>query len=121
MPTKDEHLRKATHNEKFFDDFNLASSAYPDWAITVLFYSALHYVEAFFAAQTPAIHCATHPQREGLINQHLRSIYGDYSDLKNDSLAARYGMKEFTRENITRDILPCFEVIKRRISSNPPN
>lgn len=115
MPTKSQHLRQATHNEKFFDDFDLTHSEFTDWAVVVLFYSALHYVEAFFAQHK--IHCNTHAQRDPEINKRLSGLYIEYSDLKNDAVEARYKMKKFTTDEIKSNIMPTFDTIKAAISA----
>ncbi len=61
MGTKEGHLAKARSNEESLASLNLDNSRFLDWAITVMFYAALHYVDAFLAtsatsqqpAQTP--------------------------------------------------------------------
>jgi hypothetical protein len=46
MPIPEKHFQKALYNEKFFNDIK---QNYTDWAITGIFYSALHLVDAFLA------------------------------------------------------------------------
>ena len=45
---KEWHLRKALANEQLASTLPLSESAV-EWAITVLFYAAVHYVQAYFA------------------------------------------------------------------------
>ena len=61
LPTRDEHLDKAVRNEKLAQV--LRQSAFPDWAVTVYFYSALHYCHIVLAVygQHPQSHDATGP------------------------------------------------------------
>jgi len=47
LPTVTEHLSWAQGNEKFADSFYLDDQIEINWAITVLFYSAVHYVDAY--------------------------------------------------------------------------
>ena len=46
MPTEKDHSTKAEYNETFFQK---TKNNYQDWAITGLFYSALHYVDALLS------------------------------------------------------------------------
>jgi len=88
MPNKPNHLRQAQHNKTFFESIN--QQLYSDWAATALFYTGLHYIDAYFATQN--IHPMGHPVRDRLINQNavLRAVYGDYRSLKDASHNARY-------------------------------
>jgi len=87
VATKDEHLAKAGHNEKF-----VAAIVDPfwDWAITGIFYAALHYLMAFLA--TKGDHPGTHQVRNSHIHRDatLKPIYVDYRELQNESEDARY-------------------------------
>jgi len=49
MPTKDEHVKKAVENEKFASSLDDGAQAGVNWKLVVLFYTALHYVEAYLA------------------------------------------------------------------------
>jgi hypothetical protein len=88
VPSKDEHLEQTRHNRRFFD--SLDTDAYSDWAATALFYTALHYLDAFLA--TLGIHPLRHPDRtrEVRARLELREIFDDYRFLKDYSENARY-------------------------------
>lgn len=90
MPKTKEHLRKATDNESFADSLDLKVPVNVDWAITALFYAALHYVEAYFAIRN--FHSPDHRTRDSAIHrdQGVKVIFDDYSELKNYSINARY-------------------------------
>lgn len=90
MPSLDEHLRQAEHNERFVDIFDLKSSPYLDWALTGIFYSAIHYVEAALA--TRAKHPLSHSERNTLIHLYIKNndVYDDHRDLMEDSRDVRY-------------------------------
>ena len=60
---KIKHLSKATHNEDFFKSFNLDDTRFRDWVVVALFYSLLHYYEAYFAMNNK--HSKTHDKNEG--------------------------------------------------------
>jgi hypothetical protein len=102
MPTREEHLRKARHNEQFYATVDAA--AYSDWAITVIFYAALHYVDAFLARIGGGINPGAHDVREGWVQREaqLRPIAFQYMRLKNRSRNARYAAVHFTPEEVRR-------------------
>ena len=90
MPSTDEHLRQAKQNEGFVDSFDLKSSPYLDWALTGIFYSAVHYIEAVLAINGK--HPIVHSQRNTWICMYINNsdIYDAHRDLKDDSRDARY-------------------------------
>ena len=88
MPLKPEHISKAEHNEKLAE--TLSRTAYLDWAVTVIFYAALHYVDAILAASV--VHPETHSERNDAIgtNAKLLKIRAEYRILETLSRNARY-------------------------------
>ena len=93
------HLWQARRNEKLAKQL-LHDLDYKEWAVTVTFYSGLHYVEASFT-QIPTIgHSETsmptswnksiHSWRENLIISNFPSIHSNYRKLQNSSMIARY-------------------------------
>ena len=96
MPTKDEHLRQARHNEQYLLTFDLATSLYLDWAITAIFYTALHYLRSLmsrllFTNVSGYGDMDKAFDRLSLLKRNP-AIYADYRQLKDDSWAARYNM-----------------------------
>ncbi len=89
MPTKAEHISKAELNEAFAD--TVSRTSYLDWAVTVLYYAALHYVDSVLAVSGE--HPTKHKDRHPLIrtNATLRTIHGEYRTLETLSWNARYG------------------------------
>jgi hypothetical protein len=73
---------------------------YKEWAATVTFYSALHYVEAALSQIASIEHSETsmphgwtrsiHAWREDLIFSNFSNIYHEYRKLSNSSMIARY-------------------------------
>ena len=49
MPSTNEHLAKAQGNKTFAYNLGVTTPTAIGWALTALFYSALHYVEAYNA------------------------------------------------------------------------
>ena len=105
MPSEAAHIAKAERNERFYDSVtrNLASSQehYHDWAVTGLFYSSLHYVDAYLDVGL-GLHPESHIQRRGLVAKvhQLRSIERLYTTLYLISLEARYGISTFTEADV---------------------
>jgi len=121
MPTKEEHINKAEHNEKFANTLFNPNSEYFDWLTTALFYSSLHYIDAYLA--TKGIHPSSHANtdedvgRDSHVYKHFkRPLYKDYSYLKSQSINARYDTITFTYNNIISDIKPTHDAIKSKIT-----
>ncbi len=89
MPSLNEHLAKSEHNEGLADAL-ATKTQYFDWAVTVLFYAALHYVDAVLSAsRTDPL---SHEQRHTAmgVNDTLRRIFPEYRSLETMSRNARY-------------------------------
>lgn len=119
MPSLAEHAHKVAHNEAFFRGFDLDTTPYLDWVVVVVFYSALHPVEAF--AATRGEHFETHLEREQFVwaSPELRPVYTHYRRLYDDSLDARYEIRTFTPDEVRGLITNHFEPLKQHISSLP--
>lgn len=102
MPSEDDHLAQARHNEEFAD-FLLAQSdeRFLGWAVTSVFYAAVHYGRAFLRFKSgPAI--TSHP---GFETHFLRisrdqSLYNLYRRLKDESERARYDCAHYTKNDV---------------------
>ena len=90
MPNTNEHLAKAQGNKTFAYNLSVTTPTAIGWALTALFYSALHYVEAYNAKYHQ--HFSRHEDlsREIGRNPVLQPIYDDYKDLLAFSWNARY-------------------------------
>lgn len=104
MATEQSHLRQARHNEEFLATFNLGATPYLDWAVTAIFYAALHYIRALAAR-----HLFTNIARYGELERVFArlqifrpypGVYADYRQLKDDSRAARYDMRIFLPQEV---------------------
>jgi uncharacterized protein (UPF0332 family) len=95
------HLRQARHNEALASQLGSPPIEAYDWAITILFYSVLHFVDAYLLQQhgiVPRGHSATlnrrtgqrNPGRNDYVNQHLPLISSAYRILYDTSRLARY-------------------------------
>ena len=90
MPSTNEHLAKAQGNKTFAYNLGVTTPTAIGWALTALFYSALHYVEAYNAKYGQ--HFSKHEDLSRDIGRNpvLQPIYGDYKDLLVFSWNARY-------------------------------
>jgi len=100
MPTSDQHYKKALKNIDFYENI---SAIHPDWAMTGLFYSALHFVDSFLATRTDdGIHPENHDYRNDCVRKvsDLKPIYPYYRALQDFGHRARYKMDAFTQKQV---------------------
>jgi hypothetical protein len=111
VPSRSEHLAKAESNQRLAIAFQ--SDPHVDWSVTVLFYAALHLVEATLAP----IHSMNHTDRNQNIQQdpHLQAIYLLYRELYRRSLDARYDCVPFTALQARHLYVTRYEPIKRQL------
>lgn len=115
MPSKKEHLRKADEDEQFVAALDSSQSYNLPWAITAMFYAALHHVEGYFAGL--GVHSADHRTRDSSIRRDpkLKRIYRHYSELKNFSINARYYMVRFSEADLA-SLWPHLKAIRTHLS-----
>ena len=105
MPSEAAHVAKAERNERFCDSVtrNLTSSQehYHDWVVTGLFYSVLHYVDAYLDVGL-GVHPESHFQRRGLVAKvhQVRPLERHYTTLYLISLETRYDVSTFTEADV---------------------
>ena len=89
-----EFLERAEHNERFLSTLDLNRTEYLDWAVTIAFYVALRYVDAFFFPIRPA----DHRERLRMVATNLRTqpISNSYRELFNQARDARYELFVFS-------------------------
>lgn len=87
MPSRDEHLAKADHNAEMLQVL-LGDHSSPEWATVLLFYRAVHLVEAWFALR--GSHNRSHQIRSRAVHRGLPEIAAEYDDLVKASRLARY-------------------------------
>lgn len=121
MPTREEHLRQASRNEQV--SF-LLQADHPDWAVTTLFYAALHYVEAYFytnpgnpnSSPWPQ-HYASHVERLKGVRERLPGMFTHYELLLTRSIDARYNCQNFTTTHVEQLRRRRLELIKQFVQS----
>ncbi len=100
MPTKEEHLEKAIGNEALGLSMPLDTQTSIDWALVMLFYAAVHYVEAYLALS--ALHLRSHTTRDSYVGRDskLKKIFQEYQDLKFYGYNARYEVLGFSASDV---------------------
>src|SRR5690242_11659410 len=83
------HLVQARHDYALYQELK-DRGQYLDWAVTALFYTALHLVEACLVEKHRLGGEKIHKQRDSAIYAHLRPIYSQYDLLHTRSTWARY-------------------------------
>ena len=99
MPELQRHLPQAEKNERLANAMVSLSERYTEWEVTILFYSALHYVDAFLA--TRGLHPKDHRERQDLVAD-LTDLARYYEILFKRSMNARYHLYEFTPQEVDR-------------------
>lgn len=98
------HQKQAKHNEEllnepcFPDPCTANPSSYKDWDVTILFYSALHYVQAYLCKNASRYRTSfiNHTDRNNYLSnismtdRAIASVIDDYVDLFNASIFSRY-------------------------------
>jgi hypothetical protein len=115
MPQQDDHIRQARHNAQFLSTFDLNATPYPDWAITVAFYTAVHLVEAHFARNN--IHYTDHKRRNREVSRSLRQIGRNYITLYNQSRTARYNCQHVTPADAEQVLINDYEPVRAHLSA----
>jgi hypothetical protein len=97
--TPAEHYAQAQRNEAFYRRIGSSHSAQPEWAVTALFYVAVHELEAALLALNEASP-KNHAQRKAAMRQHFLPAAKDFEQLHQMSMAARYECKRHSQSDI---------------------
>jgi hypothetical protein len=112
VPSRQQHLVKAESNQRLAIAFQ--NGPHVDWSVTVLFYAALHLVEAALA---PAVHSPNHSARHQTVqvDPRFQQIYRHYRELYYRSLDARYDCVFFSILQAQHLYVTSYEPIKRHL------
>jgi hypothetical protein len=101
------HIQQAERNEDLYEYLGRATPPYYEWQVVALFYSALHYVDAYLATLSlpNGVHPGSHSERNYLVRVEafLRGLWVDYRELQDRSRDARYDLVSF-RPTDVRDL-----------------
>lgn len=89
-------MQKAAENEALALTLDLNIHSAPNWGIVMIFYAAMHHVEAYFFTQ--GVHNQLHPTRDSAIQRDnkIKAVWRAYARLKDASEHARYESAFFT-------------------------
>ena len=112
QPTK--HIAQAEKNERLYEV--LLGTEFNDWAVTALFYAALHYVDAYIASST-GVSPSNHSARNYLVDSvpSLTDISRAYSDLYRLSRDVRYEIFSVSTDATLRVRSQRFDPIRAHI------
>ena len=119
MGTTNQHLQQARENYDFyFHRTDLTVGVDRQWAAVLLFYSALHLVDAFLAAQSTPFHPGSHEIRDSCIARlrDLHPIARAYGTLQDRSKDARYRMRPFTQAEVRTLETVQFAAIRQHVT-----
>src|SRR5438876_11165739 len=85
------HLAQARHNFRLYQKLR-DEGEFLDWAVTALFYTALHLIQACLIdiSADAFDYPRSHEQRDAFIRRKLNDIWIPYHFLQNQSTRARY-------------------------------
>lgn len=111
--TGGEHLAGAQKNEAFA--INLHQQGHFGWAVTVMFYSAVHYTRGYLAS-CHGLRVVRHDDMKGLWKTFtdLAQIRSSYDLLKEKSHAHRYYLVKFTDPQVSQ-LLVHLQKIKKHL------
>lgn len=124
MATPPEYRSKALHNEELLDVYRLAEGKFAGWAITVLFYSALHWMRALAAQEGFQIRSCSRNDSEKLALQQIPLFrqspqqFKWYRSLKDASQDARYEMTQFSSADFLDLKQRFFDPFKSFVNAN---
>src|SRR5215213_8054674 len=97
MATKEQHLAEAAHYETLAS--TLAQMGEAGWGVTLLFYAAVHLVQAYLVMSGPLP--TSHAAREVMMQRDpaLRPVERHYGILKKRSEISRYDCELFSDED----------------------
>lgn len=102
MSDRATHLDWAERNRQFAATIKTGAAAHADWAVTAVFYSAVHLLEAYLAGMGE--HPGGHGERSQAFQDHsvLVEVWEDYREMKDYSEDARYRCVPFVETDVDR-------------------
>ncbi len=110
-PSRQDHINQAVHNEAL--SRSLQAGSYTDWAVTALFYAALHLLDAVLSPQG---RLKSHPKRVNFVfsSPDFSSVAAHYQELLDRSQDARYDCFRFSPPFVQNLISNDFQPFKQQ-------
>lgn len=121
MPKREFHIDKAQRNETFYQSHNLGVSPFTEWATVVLFYAAVHYVDAVLSQEVALPshlqHPTDHATRNSAVSKSpcLTPIADKYMNLYHRSRDARYTQISFPEHYFKQLEQASFRLFQRHV------
>ena len=122
LHTVNDYLNQAEHNRGLADFLRDSKVDCLDWAVTCLFYSAVHYVNAYLRKNNitiPRRHKGDQrgPGRTTIVQQDpaLSVIYASYRHLNDESRDARYELKKINAADYDKFLVTQLDKIEAYI------
>ncbi|AQS58001.1 hypothetical protein [Desulforamulus ferrireducens] len=116
MPALEQHISQYQKNKQLLEQscFDIENTDYPEWVVTILFYTAVHLIEAELAKYSQ--HCLNHKTRNKAVIavENCKPIFPEYETLYRQSKKARYDCTIFTPKKI-KQIWSLFERIESHL------
>lgn len=98
MPTLAVHRARAEANERIANRLDPGLNPDLDWRVTMLFYAAVHWVEAYL--DTRSVHSRSHADRVRALQALQFPLLLQYQALEDASRRARYDCSSYTLEDV---------------------
>ncbi|HTE20792.1 MAG TPA: hypothetical protein VK689_20695 [Armatimonadota bacterium] len=109
------HLEQARHNYSLFERLR-GEGIFLDWAVTVLFYTALQLVDAH-AAHNGYSASSDHMERRRYVWRYLRPVHARYRDFEDASRDTRYDLRRPTDQEVQRHLEREFRHLEAQLRS----
>ena len=93
-----EHQSWAQQNEAFYRHIGGSRSQWPDWAMTALFYTAVHEIQAALVAD--GARPGDHKERQRVLREKWPTLATVYETLFTRSKQARYGCQRHSQADL---------------------
>lgn len=96
MATANDHRKQAEHNRAFLESLDAAE--FPDWASTVMFYTAVHLAQQLFEIRGGV--GGSHDKRNRTLRSLYPKVWKEYHKLYSYSRLARYRCLKARAEHV---------------------
>lgn len=114
----EKHIEQTKRNDVVFFQLKKTAKDCQEWQVTVLFYTALHYVDAYVVKKTK-LRPSNHEDRMEHVKMLLPKIRGEYKTLYEESRHARYDCIRFGNDDVV-SFEKLLNDIKKEISPHIP-
>jgi hypothetical protein len=107
-----QHLDQARHNAALCAALDPDTTDFVDWHITLTFYEAVHYIDAYALDKNGFVPYTDHVGRFAFVQSDLGAVYADYQLLHDLSRDARY------EEHYSLFQMPVYRAIAKRLRTD---